>query len=81
MIYAVGMSLSAANEWSRLAVVAGAFLVTLAVAYSKFAVRRTPTAEPPAAVPDTGAASDTLLVARIDALEHTLAGVREALGS
>jgi hypothetical protein len=78
MIYAVSMSLSATNAWPRLAVVAGALVVTVAVAYWKFAVRRV---SPPAAatrqVPLT--ATDPDVVARIDRLEHRLDGIRQAL--
>jgi hypothetical protein len=79
MIYAVGTSLSAPNGWPRLAVVAGALLVTVGVAYWKFAVRKALAPTPLAASPDGSAAVDPDLVARVDALEHRLAGLRHAL--
>ena len=79
MIYAVGMSLSASNNWPRLAVMAGALVVTVGVAYWKFAVRKAPTPTPLAVSPDGNTAVDPGLVARVDALEHRLDGLRQAL--
>jgi hypothetical protein len=79
MIYAVSMSLSATNGWPRLAVVAGALLVTVGVAYWKFAVRKASDPASLPASPDPSAAVDPGLVARVDALEHRLAGLRNAL--
>ena len=78
MIYAVGMSLSATNAWPRLAVVAGALVVTVGVAYWKFAVRKAP----PSAGIDASAGSapvDPALTTRVDRLEHTLDELRRAL--
>jgi hypothetical protein len=79
MIYAVGMSLSAANNWPRLAVMAGALVVTVGVAYWKFAGRKPSAPASLPASPDRSAAVDPDLVARVDALEHRLAGLRDAL--
>ncbi len=79
MIYAVGMSLSASNEWPRLAVVAGALVVTVGVAYWKFAVRKTPAPTPLTASRDGSTVVDPDLVARVDALEQRLDGLRQAL--
>lgn len=79
MIYAVGMSLSAANNWPRLAVMAGALVVTVGVAYWKFAGRKPSVPASLPASPDRSTAVDPDLVARVDALEHRLAGLRDAL--
>jgi hypothetical protein len=79
MIYAVIMSLSATNAWPRLAVVAGALVVTVGVAYWKFAVRKTHPPVPFAASPDAGAPIDPGLTARVDSLEQKLDGLRRAL--
>jgi hypothetical protein len=79
MIYAVGMALSAPNEWPRLAVVAVALVVTVGLGYWKFATRRT-SPRPP--IPDEAAGvgpADALLTARLDAVERTLDGLRRVL--
>jgi hypothetical protein len=73
------MSLSATNAWPRLAVVAGALVVTVGVAYWKFAVRKTHPPAPFAASPDAGAPIDPGLTARVDSLEQKLDGLRRAL--
>lgn len=78
MIYAVSMSLSATNNWPRLAVVAGALVVTVGVAYWKFAVRRAPIPPTPS-TPEGSAPSDPALTTRVDRLEHTLDELRRAL--
>jgi hypothetical protein len=79
MIYAVSMSLSATNAWPRLAVVAGALVVTVGVAYWKFAIRRTSTPTQLASSPDAGTSVDPGLTARVDSLEEKLDGLRRAL--
>ncbi len=78
MIYAVIMSLSAANEWPRLAVMTGALVVTVGIAYWKFAVRKAapsaltgPTTEP--------TPLDPALAGRVDRLEHRFDELRRAL--
>jgi hypothetical protein len=79
MIYAVGMALSAPNQWPRLAIVGVALLVTVGIGYWKFATRR---AKPPTElvdVPQGASQTDPALSARIDALEKTLDGLRKAL--
>ena len=79
MIYAVGMALSAPNEWPRLLVAAVALLVTVGIGYWKFAARH---AEAPAEAVDAAFGTgqpDPALSARIDAVENTLDGLRKAL--
>ncbi|HET7725089.1 MAG TPA: hypothetical protein VFK68_10655 [Propionibacteriaceae bacterium] len=76
MIYAVGVALSAPNEWPRLAVVAVALVVTVGLGYWKFAARRTRAVPEPAAAPGT---VDAGLTARVDDLEARLDGIRHAL--
>jgi hypothetical protein len=77
MIYAVIMSLSASNNWPRLAVVAGALIVTVGVAYWKFAGRKVPV--PVAGSPDGVTAMDPALTGRVDRLEHRFDELRRAL--
>ena len=79
MIYAVIMSLSATNDWARLAVIAGAFVVTVGVAYWKFAVRKTPPTALPAGRPDQTSPVDPDLPERVDRLERRLDDLRKAL--
>ena len=77
MIYAVVMSLSASNNWPRLAVMAGALVVTAGVAYWKFAGRKVPA--PVAGSPDAVTAMDPALTGRVDRLEHRFDELRRAL--
>jgi Na+/melibiose symporter-like transporter len=79
MIYAVIMSLSATNDWARLAVIAGAFVVTVGVAYWKFGVRKTAPTALPAGPPDQISPVDPGLPARVDRLERRLDDLRKAL--
>jgi hypothetical protein len=79
MIYAVIMSLSATNDWARLAVIAGAFVVTVGVAYWKFAVRKTPTSGRLPGSLDEPNTADPGLAARVDSLERRLDDLRRAL--
>ncbi len=78
MIYAVTMSLSASNEWPRLAVMTGALVVTVGIAYWKFAVRK---AAPTAATGPTAEPTplDSALAGRVDRLEHRFDELRRAL--
>jgi hypothetical protein len=79
MVYAVTMSLSVSNAWPRLAVVAGALVVTVGVAYWKFAVRKTPAPTPLLARADGATPADPAMTARVDRLEHTLDELRRVL--
>jgi hypothetical protein len=79
MIYAVGMALSAPNNWPRLVIVGLALLVTVGIGYWKFATRH---AEAPTGlvdVPPGAGQPDPALSARVDAVERTLDGLRKAL--
>jgi hypothetical protein len=71
--------LSATNDWARLAVIAGAFVVTVGVAYWKFAVRMTAPTALPAGPPDQISPVDPGLPARVDRLERRLDDLRKAL--
>lgn len=78
MIYAVGMSISAQNQWPRLAVVAVALVVTLGVGYWKY-VRRRESAQ--ARQAEAPAGTDDALAGRVTALEAKLEAIGRALSS
>lgn len=79
MIYAVIMSLSATNNGARLAVIAGALVVTVGVAYWKFAARKAPSTALAAGPPEQISPVDPDLATRVGKLERRLDDLRKAL--
>lgn len=79
IIYSVGVSLNAPNNWARLCVFAAALIITVGVAYWKFAVRKVTAAPTVAAEPGFIAGADPFLSARIDKIEHQLDEMRRVL--
>ncbi len=80
MVYAVGMSLSAPNEWPRLLVITLALVVTIGVAILKFGVR--PAAKPAAAAAGDAAGGDVAdseLAERVRVLEAKLAAIAHTI--
>lgn len=76
MVYAVGIGLSAGNQWPRFAVLALALAVTVAVGWWKFT--RAPKSAPPPAGPVPGGL-DGAAEARLSAVEAKLDALGRAL--
>ncbi|MBK8459018.1 MAG: hypothetical protein IPL43_01365 [Micropruina sp.] len=76
MIYAVGVSASAGNEWPRFVVITFALLVTVGIGYLKFARVRASAEAPANLSPDGSAPLDSAIGVRLEAVEAKL----DALG-
>lgn len=89
MIYAVGVAIWAGNQWPRLAIIAVALVVSVAVGYWRFSQRRSWPAPAegsapagPATKPEGEAVvADGALDARITAVETKLDAIARALSS